>query len=181
MEKASNPTFRRGFGRLLRRFTLGLGLAVLISPISATARNRSSSPRRLPRANTPWTEPGRRLPPPRQSGSAEALPPKHPAGHRFRHGEVRRLFPRAGTVRAERLERAEAMASHPAGKSLVRDRAVVEVEPGDSLWAIAEEHVGTTRVTECWPKLYAANRTTIGNDPAHIEPGQKLTVPKECR
>lgn len=167
--------------KLLRRFTLGLGLAVVISPISATARHRSSSPRRLPRANTPWTEPGRRLPPPRQSGSAEALPPKHPAVHGSRGAEVRRLFPRAGTVRSDRLERAKAMASHPAGKALVRDPAVVKVELGDSLWAIAEERVGTTRVTECWPKLYAANRMTIGNDPAHIEPGQELTVPKECR
>lgn len=182
MEKASNPTLSRDLGSLFRRFTLGLGLVIVISPISAAARDRSSSPRRPSRATPPWFEPGRRLPPPRPSGSAEVTSSTHPAVHGSRHADVQRLFPRAGAARDERLERAEAIAKHPAGKARVHpESAEVEVEPGDSLWAIAEERVGTKRVTECWPKLYAANRSTIGTDPDHIEPGQRLTLPKECR
>lgn len=181
MEKASNLTVSGGLGKLLRRFTLGLGLAVVISPISAAARDRSSLPRRLSRATPPWFEPGRRLPPPRPSGSAEASRSTHPAVHGSRHAEVRSLFPRAEGVGGERFERIAAIASHPAGKARVRDRAAVEVQPGDNLWAIAEERVGSKRVTECWPKLYAANRSMIGADPNHIEPGQTLMVPEECR
>ena len=176
MEKPSNPTFRPGLGKLLRRFSLGLGLAILISPISAAARGRSSSPRRLPRATPPWFEPGRRLPPPRPSGSAEA---SHPAIHGDRTAPISRLFPRAGTESAPTRE--DSMARHPAGTKRDGASRVVEVKPGDSLWSIAEERVGRARTTECWPKLYAANQPTIGPDPDHILPGQKLTLPEECR
>ena len=73
------------------------------------------------------------------------------------------------------------MARHPAGKGREASARTVEVEPGDSLWSIAEERVGKNRTTECWPRLYAENRRAIGPDPDHIEPGQELTVPEECR
>jgi nucleoid-associated protein YgaU len=182
MEKASNLTLRRGFGRLLRRFSLGLGLAIVVSPITAAARDRSSSPRRSSRANPPWSEPGRRIPPPRWLGSAEVpAASAHPAVHASRRAKVRPLFPRAGVRGDERDARRAAMATHPAGKGRADGDREVQVRPGDSLWSIAEDRVGTSRVTECWPKLYSANRSTIGDDPDHIEPGQTLTVPNECR
>ena len=73
------------------------------------------------------------------------------------------------------------MARHPSGKAPdPGDRPRVIVESGDSLWALAEERVGLARAPECWPALYRKNRGLIGPNPDHIEPGQRLSVPKEC-
>jgi resuscitation-promoting factor RpfA len=44
------------------------------------------------------------------------------------------------------------------------------VRPGDTLWSIAEHD----HVHGGWPTLYAANRTTVGDDPDLILPGQVL-------
>ncbi|WP_372594892.1 LysM peptidoglycan-binding domain-containing protein, partial [Actinotalea sp.] len=58
----------------------------------------------------------------------------------------------------------------------------VEVEPGDSLWSIAAEHLGTADpgwVAREWPRWYEANRATIGADPDLIRPGQVLHAPAE--
>ncbi len=86
-----------------------------------------------------------------------------------------------------RAERAAARERHPAGKGaaepLARGRGagqVVEVDPGDSLWRLAEERFGLGRAAECWPVVYRRNRDVIGEDPDHIEPGQKLTFPRRC-
>lgn len=181
MEKESNMDQSTRRRRLIRRMTLGLGLAVAMAPTPTAARERAASPRRADRATPPWFEPGDRTPPPRSSGSTEVpVLGSHPAVHGERLGPVTPLFPRAS--RADRrggTGRAEAMAKHPAGKG--RTDVRVEVRPGDSLWSITEERVGTGRTAECWPRLYRANRTTIGPDPAHIVPGQSLTVPRECR
>jgi LysM repeat protein len=49
------------------------------------------------------------------------------------------------------------------------------VEPGDTLSAIARDH----DTEGGWPKLYAANRKTVGSDPDLILPGQKLTLSGE--
>jgi nucleoid-associated protein YgaU len=61
----------------------------------------------------------------------------------------------------------------------VRDRrpegpASVVVRPGDSLWDLAEEHLGDPRR---WPELYALNRAVIGADPDLIRPAQRLRLP----
>ena len=182
MEKASNLALKRRMARrLLRRFTLGLGLVFAISPSSATARGNASSPRRDVRAVPPWSGSEGQLPPPRPSDPAEGHL-DHPAIHGTRRGDVPRLFPRAGGRRAdEAAERRAAMAAHPAGKGGAVQPAKVEVEEGDSLWSIAEGRVGLGRTAACWPRIYAANRSTIGPDPDHIEPGQKLDLPKTCR
>jgi nucleoid-associated protein YgaU len=59
----------------------------------------------------------------------------------------------------------------------------VVVLPGDSLWAIAEDHLPTdssdAQITVGWHALYAANRAAIGPDPDHIEPGQRLRLPRK--
>lgn len=182
MEKASNLALRRRTARrLLRRFTLGLGLAFAISPSSATARDNAPSPRRDVRALPPWSGSEGQLPPPRPSDPAEG-PLDHPAIHGDRRGDNSRLFPRAGRRRVdEAAERRAAMVAHPAGKGRGAADATIEVEAGDSLWSIAEERVGLGRTATCWPRIYAANRSTIGPDPDHIEPGQKLELPKTCR
>lgn len=61
-----------------------------------------------------------------------------------------------------------------------RPDAVV-VQPGDSLWSIAEAALGSGAseqlIAETWPRWHAANRALIGADPHLIHPGQELTVP----
>ena len=182
MEKARNLALkRRTARRLLRRFTLGLGLAFAISPSSATARDNAPSPRRDVRAVPPWSGSDGQLPPPRPSDPAEGSL-DHPAIHGTRRGDVSRLFPRAGRRGADEVaERRASMAAHPAGKGRGGADVTIEVDEGDSLWSIAEEYVGLERTAACWPRIYAANRSTIGPDPDHIEPGQKLELPKTCR
>jgi len=59
--------------------------------------------------------------------------------------------------------------------------SLVVVSAGDSLWAIAADHlpVGATdrRVAAEWRRLYAANHDVVGDDPDLIRPGQQLRVP----
>ncbi|WP_225224551.1 LysM peptidoglycan-binding domain-containing protein [Cellulomonas sp. JH27-2] len=58
---------------------------------------------------------------------------------------------------------------------------VVVVRPGDTLWSIAADHLGsdasTRDVAAAWPAWFHANADEIGDDPDHIVPGQRLTVP----
>lgn len=58
------------------------------------------------------------------------------------------------------------------------------VQPGDTLWEIAETHLRKTtdRVTTAdvaahWPRWHAENRATIGADPHLITPGMTLHAP----
>lgn len=59
----------------------------------------------------------------------------------------------------------------------------VRVEPGDSLWRIAERHLPETvtdrAINERWQQLYAANRDLIGTDPDLIRPGLRLELPDD--
>lgn len=77
-------------------------------------------------------------------------------------------------------------ATAPLHRTVVPDtrapRTVV-VHPGDSLWSIAADHLppgsSDARVTTRWRALYAVNRTVVGADPDHIEPGQRLRLPRK--
>lgn len=57
----------------------------------------------------------------------------------------------------------------------------VVVAPGDSLWAIAADHLpagaDAKRVARAWPSWWAANRDAIGPDPDLIQPGTHLHTP----
>ncbi|ROS31175.1 LysM peptidoglycan-binding domain-containing protein [Cellulomonas sp. PhB150] len=62
--------------------------------------------------------------------------------------------------------------------------ATVVVHAGDSLWSIAEAHLGrggaaagVEEIAAAWPAWYAANADVIGDDPDSIRPGQRLVVP----
>lgn len=59
----------------------------------------------------------------------------------------------------------------------------VRVEPGDSLWRIAERHlpaaVSDAAIDERWQRLYAANRDVIGANPDLIHPGLRLELPHD--
>ncbi len=57
---------------------------------------------------------------------------------------------------------------------------VVTVRPGDSLWSIAATDLGVATaagIASEWPRWYAENSATIGNDPDQIRPGQVLVAP----
>ncbi|HET7482592.1 MAG TPA: LysM peptidoglycan-binding domain-containing protein [Actinomycetota bacterium] len=103
----------------------------------------------------------------------------HPAVHgdRSRHSGEERLFPRAQGGN----ERAASMARHPSGRDcVVADH--ISVEPGDSLWSIAEAHLRThdmRRIARYLPAVTRANRDVVP-DPDLIFPGQNIDLPGEC-
>ena len=57
----------------------------------------------------------------------------------------------------------------------------VVVHPGDTLWAIAADHLPTgaapAAVDHAWRSLYTANRAVIGPDPDLIHAGTELRLP----
>jgi LysM repeat protein len=81
--------------------------------------------------------------------------------------------------------------THPGDVSLVSSAGTpgaaaeehVVVRRGDTLWAIAERHLGPAadpaEIAREWPRWYAANRAVIGADPDLLQPGQRLTPPTE--
>ncbi len=57
----------------------------------------------------------------------------------------------------------------------------IAVAPGDSLWSIVARHLGPlatpAEIAKAWPVWFEANRSTIGDDPALLIPGQVLRAP----
>lgn len=181
MEISSKSRPRQAVRALVRRLCLGIGLLLALNPGPSGARERAAtSPRRAHRAGAPpWSTPIG-SPPPRPIGSTAVGANVHPAIHGTKaRTVVTPLFPRAANATSERVEKAAAMARHPAGKATTASE--VSVQSGDSLWSIAAERVGRDDANECWPALYRRNRGVIGVDPNHIEPHQKLIVPGECK
>lgn len=74
---------------------------------------------------------------------------------------------------------------HPRPPYRDRERDVVAVRPGDSLWSITAHRLGPTAspavIAGAWPDWYAANRAVIGPDPNLIHPGQRLRPPDDER
>lgn len=71
----------------------------------------------------------------------------------------------------------------PAPPAAPADPAVV-VEPGDSLWVLAERDLAArgastsdAAVAQAWPTWWAANRDAVGDDPDLLQPGTRLTPP----
>ena len=64
--------------------------------------------------------------------------------------------------------------AHPAGRT-------VEVQPGDTLWAVAARSLGPgasdAAIAAEWPRWYGANASVIGPDPDLLQPGQVLVAP----
>ncbi|MDO5060396.1 MAG: LysM peptidoglycan-binding domain-containing protein [Actinomycetaceae bacterium] len=55
-----------------------------------------------------------------------------------------------------------------------------QVSPGDCLWSIAKQHLGTEDlylINNYWHTIWDANREVIGDNPNLIYPGQVLTLP----
>jgi nucleoid-associated protein YgaU len=63
----------------------------------------------------------------------------------------------------------------------------VVVQPGDTLWHLAEHDLtaqgmsapSEAEVAQAWPSWWAANREAIGDDPDLLQPGTALTPPDE--
>lgn len=62
-----------------------------------------------------------------------------------------------------------------------RQAEEIVVAPGDSLWSIVGGRLGplatAADIADAWPAWFEANRTTIGDDPSLLIPGQVLTAP----
>lgn len=68
----------------------------------------------------------------------------------------------------------------PGSRATVHAEEVV-VKPGDSLWSIVAGRLGqlatAADIAEAWPAWFDTNRAVIGDDPAHLVPGQVLQAP----
>lgn len=87
----------------------------------------------------------------------------------------------AGATVAEPRRQVPVRMPGPAPRPAVSDDAALVVRRGDTLWDIAARHLGPAagiaEIAAEWPRWYAANRTVIGPDPDHLEPGQRLHAP----
>lgn len=74
----------------------------------------------------------------------------------------------------------------PAPPPTTTEAAAYVVVRGDSLWRIAHhvlaERTGgrpsSAEIAAFWPAIYEANRSTIGENPNLIFPGQRLAIPE---
>ncbi|MFI9000545.1 transglycosylase family protein [Streptomyces sp. NPDC053541] len=99
-----------------------------------------------------------------------------PAGATGLAPQTERTRPLTGAPQARQAAlpaQRSAPAAAPASPTTVPTvREMYTVAPGDSLSKIArDEHVRGG-----WPRLYAANRAVVGDDPDLILPGQRLTL-----
>ncbi|MFF1828617.1 LysM peptidoglycan-binding domain-containing protein [Paenarthrobacter sp. NPDC058040] len=87
--------------------------------------------------------------------------------------------PRAPLVEPGLLGRSAARTNALAPSS----KASVVVKDGDTLWAIAARWSGPMAtdvdIAMAWPRWYASNRPTIGDDPSVLRPGQVLQPPPD--
>ncbi|HEU0040903.1 MAG TPA: hypothetical protein VFQ15_01000 [Jiangellaceae bacterium] len=142
--------------RQLARAALGVG--ILVGPVAAAAA-AAPPPLATPGIAAPMAPgPGEQLP---AVGCPEVVPPN--VGP-----------PNVGPPSVVGLTAAE---PDPAPSP----RHHVVVEPGDSLWSIATDHLGAgadhAAVAAEWPRWFAANRDEIGPNPDLILPGTRLLPP----
>lgn len=68
------------------------------------------------------------------------------------------------------------------GRPVADDSGEVVVHRGDTLWSIAAAQLGphadARAIAAEWPRWYAANRDTIGNDPDLLQIGTRLQRPQ---
>jgi resuscitation-promoting factor RpfA len=165
---------------LLRR-----GLAVLLgasTALSTAAPGPACSPAagcaapvvRVASASDPGSDPGDLDP-----GWWPKTPPPGPGSGGVRYAAT----PAPVSPRAVPSHRVPASMPGPHPRPALAEDTSIVVRRGDTLWDIAARHLGTTatvaRIAAAWPRWYRANRTVIGPDPDHLEPGQRLRPPPE--
>ncbi|MCB5292647.1 LysM peptidoglycan-binding domain-containing protein [Arthrobacter sp. SO3] len=166
----------------MRRLALAaVGLQLLTAPL-ATASTLQGLPGMTsgrPAASAGWTPAqipgGTRAPPPSsgpRSGPAPAPAPA-PGTPAIANPQWRPLSPVAepGPLAGRPLRHQQ-----PAGQA-----AEVTVRPGDSLWGLSAARLGPyasdVDIALDWPRVYQANRDTIGSNPHLLRPGQVLRLP----
>lgn len=136
------------------------GLGVLLTPALATG---APAPGPLPAAAQP-------IPTPRWPIDAPVRPPQ---------------WPTVTTMPPVPHSRPPAPKHTPKPRPAPHHRPTrtVVVQPGETLWTIAAEHLpgqpSPRRIAATWPRWYGANRAVIGDDPSLIVPGQHLHPPLE--
>ena len=67
-------------------------------------------------------------------------------------------------------------------RAVVDPEEEIVVRRGDTLWSLAERHLGPgatdAEIAVEWPHWFTANRDVIGNDPDHLVPGERLRPPE---
>ncbi|MEY9490419.1 murein DD-endopeptidase MepM/ murein hydrolase activator NlpD [Streptomyces calvus] len=86
--------------------------------------------------------------------------------------DVRPAAERSGTREADRRTSVEDVKPHTTPQSRAGRAEMYTVVRGDTLSGIAEDE----RLRGGWQRLYDANRSTIGDDPDLIVPGQRLAL-----
>lgn len=122
----------------------------------------------------PWADPQPDGPPRREATPAQSPnAARHPAVHGGGARPGGRLFQRSDG------ERVPPLPPRDNGRSRGRWHAVL---PGETLWSIAADRLGTDdirRIARYWPKIHRANRDEVGPNPDLIRPGQVLELPPE--
>ncbi len=181
----SSPWVARRVARAVS--LLGCALTVQATPAAAQTRSPVPPSRAAVPTAPPWSEASGSSPLP-LARARVTYPPvvRHPAIHGAGNGRAQvkeRLFPRVPDQREQRRLREDAMRRHPAGKGGRECSDIHRVQTGESLWAIAEDHlssgdVGT--ISDLVKRLYRQNKGTIGGDPDVILPGQVIDIPRPC-
>lgn len=122
---------------------------------------------------------------PSPSAPAATTPPPAPAVTTASRTPAASPTPTATASTAPRTRATSAAppaAVHPSPATPVATAVVVE--PGDSLWSLAETSLRSTgtpptdrQVAQAWPRWWAANRDAVGDDPDLLLPGTVLRPP----
>ncbi|MFN8077222.1 MAG: LysM domain-containing protein [Kineosporiaceae bacterium] len=135
-----------------------LGWTVTTGAPTTRAQDRTASPRVSPTARTA------RTPAIQPAAHPTVRPPASPAR--------RPASPPAASPEASPAAAPTTAPSRAAG---------VVVAPGDTLWAIARDHLpaeaSNADISAHWHAWYAANRDRIGDDPDLLQPGTRLLAP----
>jgi nucleoid-associated protein YgaU len=118
---------------------------------------------------------------------SDLLPGWLPAAPRDSESESSRPTQRPGsaqprsTASGSRATGSTPMPS-PARRTRIDQDDEIVVRRGDTLWALAERHLGPGatdgEIAVEWPHWFTANRAVIGRDPDHLIPGERLRPPE---
>ena len=161
----------------MRRLAVAVvGLQLVAAPL-ATASSLPAlpgSPGAPPATSAAWTPtavPSATVTPPPEVESASGPAPQ--PGPAVDHPQWRPLSP---VVEPGPLVGRQLRAPQPGGQS-----SEVTVRPGDSLWSLSSARLGPfasdVDIALDWPRIYQANRDTIGGNPHLLRPGQVLRLP----
>ena len=161
-------------------------------PLALTRARVTPPPVRHPAVHPRWAgqiQPGPLFPRAdealRQKQERDAAMQRHPAGKGRTDRSAAKGAPALGfsapspAARSPKKDAAKA----PVPEAACGSRKLM-VRHGDSLWSLATSILGSAaeaRVAHLTEQLFVTNRRVVGADPDLIHPGQKLSVPKDCR